>query len=286
MRTENQNTNTENASDIYLNLVDTLNAPDNIKNALKNNVKKWETGKKIARSAYMIPICRKLCQKQQSCAESVLVCLDAVVNSLDDTMDVARPTKAEKWEREVTKTISMLIIFRELGTMDKSIQKAVTDKALQFIISLSQIPWVEKDFAEKILKSNSDEDEIKNSILCVKERSRDIDLFLDIALMVSGVSGKEADTIRKAVKNYRTLEIFWKDLADIDLDIENNSKTQTVILFEKHGKNETFRKTLKQIAERLYNEIETLNDKNEAVLYIKHLAKEKYQDSIKRITDL
>ena len=68
-------------------------SPD-IADTLETPIRDWKTKRKIARSSYILSIYHKLAKDDKiDFMENVLVGLDAVINALDDTIDIKNPEK-------------------------------------------------------------------------------------------------------------------------------------------------------------------------------------------------
>ncbi len=277
----------------YTQIVDELNLrynlPENVKNGFKWMLKKWETGKKISRSSYIIPVGYKIQAKYKQSKEkniqeieNIIISLDTVISTLDDTVDILIEDKKEKWEREVTKIINFLYIMSELNRVfpDLHYQKLLIDTILNFIVSLTQIPWLEKEYSDKITQASTQEEEEKFAIECLKKRAEDIDIFIELLILYLNIDKEYSLTLMKNIKNYRALELFSKDYFDISIDIENKSNTPTVALFKKYqDRKEIFNTIIKNISDKLYLEIKNITPKDkedEVVIFLEKLGKEKY----------
>ncbi len=278
----------------YTQIVDELNLrynlPENVKNSFKWMLKKWETGKKTSRSSYIIPIGYKIQSKYKQSKEknireieNIIISLDTVISTLDDTVDILIEDKKEKWEREVTKIINFLYIMSELNRVfpDLHYQKLLIDTILNFIVSLTQIPWLEKEYSDKITKASTQEEEEEEfAIECLKKRAKDIDIFIELLILYLNIDKEYSLTLMKNIKNYRVLELFSKDYFDISIDIENKSNTPTIALFKKYqDRKEIFNAIISNISDKFYLEIKNITPKDkgdEVVIFLEKLGKEKY----------
>ena len=262
------------------------NLPENVKNSLNWMLEKWETRKKISRASYIIPVGYKIQarykhpkEKNIQKIENIIISLDTVISALDDTVDILIEDKKEKWEREVTKIINFLYIMSELNRVfpDLRYQKLLIDTILNFIISLTQIPSLEKEYSDKITQASTQEEEEKFAIECLKKRAKDIDIFIELLILYLNIDKEYALTLTKTIKIYRALELFSKDYFDISIDIESKSNTPAVALFKKYqDRKEIFNRTIRNILDELYSEIKNITPKDEVVIFLERLGKEKY----------
>ena len=79
----------------YIEIVEEIKSkyktPENVEEALKSVLRNWQTGRKVARSSYIIPLVNKISDKTKiKPIENILICLDVIVNTLDDTVVLIR----------------------------------------------------------------------------------------------------------------------------------------------------------------------------------------------------
>lgn len=269
------------------------NLPENVKDALKSMLEKWKIGKKISRASYIIPIGYKIPDQYKNSKEknikeieNIIISLDTVINTLDDTVDILIEDKKEKWKREVIKIINFMYVISELNRVipDIRYQKLIIDTTLNFIVSLTQIPWLEKEYSGKIAQADTKKEEKKFAIECIKERARDIDIFIKLLILYLNLDKKYSLIFTKAIKNYRALELFSKDYFDIDTDIEDKSNTPTIALFKKYSnRKENFNTIIKDILDELYSEIKNVQPKDEVIIFLEKLGEEKYKKILKHL---
>lgn len=269
------------------------NLPENVKDSLKWMLGKWETGRKISRASYIIPVSYKIQarykhskEKNIQEIENIMISLDTVINTLDDTVDILIEDKKEKWRREVTKIINFLYIISEFNRVfpDLRYQKSLIDTTLNFIVSLTQIPWLEKEYSDKITQASTREEEKKFAIECLKKRARDVDIFIKLLILYLNLDKEYVLTPIKTIKIYRVLELFSKDYFDTNIDIENKSNTPTLALFKKYqDRKEIFNTTIKDILDELYREIKNITPKDEATIFLERLGKEKYNKILQHL---
>jgi len=267
--------------------------PDNVVNALKLMATKWQKGIKASRASYIIPVGKKISILQNRVPgrdipdiESLLISLDVVINTLDDTVDVLAETKKDKWEREIIKIINFLNIFVELNqVIDNSQSRAlILDNTFNFIISLTQIPFTEKEYSRKILAAQSLEMERDIAMQCLWDRAQDVNIFTQLLIFYFNIDSSYGEILGKTIRSYRALELFCKDYFDIDTDKKEQSNTPVLSLLEKHGhQKEGLRKVLIDIQDRLYSKLQKNLLQNEVGELLIELGQEKYKDLAQKI---
>ena len=174
-----------------------------------------------------------------------------------------------------------IIPYIKINIHEKKTREFIIDSTLNFIISISQIPWVEKEYSEKISNAKTKDEEIRLTIECLEQRARDIDMFIELSMPYLNLGQDKNLKLKNMIKLYRKLELFSKDYDDLERDIKDNANTPTVSLFKKYKNNEKeFQKRISIVSDELFfqfdKNIKNVEINKEALYSIKDMINKKY----------
>jgi hypothetical protein len=183
---------------------------------------KWESGRKYCRTHFIQKAFGK--EYPQKLTELSLL-IDAMVNILDDFFDedLDRETKGQ-----------MLIEYSRVFSLfnyscpNKKIQLSLGNYFNQLIT----LALAENLYQNRVLNSKDIDSIIEDSVELLLCRAMDIDVFTEIALM-DFKNKKEVGNIKEAARIFRAINIFKKDIKDIDQDRKNNINTLILTVLDK-----------------------------------------------------
>ncbi|MCD4694386.1 hypothetical protein K8R62_03445 [bacterium] len=183
---------------------------------------KWESGKKYCRTHFIQEAFGKKYPEKLS---EISLLIDSMVNILDDFFDenLNKETRGQM-------LIEYLRIFSlfNYSFLNKKIQLSLG----KYFNQLITLALAEDLYQNRILKNSNFEDIINDSVELLLCRGMDIDIFIEIALM----DCKNRDTgekIKKIARVFRAINIFKKDIKDINHDKKNNINTVTITILDK-----------------------------------------------------
>lgn len=186
----------------------------------KSFTEKWNAEKKHLRTKYAI----QAIPDYPKNITILSVSIDSIINALDDLLD-ENLTKDEKalYIVEMIRVMSLKSLFN----LSKDMAMAISNyfnKILLVAISeavYTQVFEDEKDIMERF----------NCGALSYKSRSVDVDIFFDIPLIELGYSKKDIDTIMKAARSFRMVNLARKDLLDFEHDKENQNFNLLIMLY-------------------------------------------------------
>lgn len=187
----------------------------------QNIANKWLTGRKYARTYFAQKAFGKFYPKKHI---ELSLTIDAMVDILDDFYD----EKISK-EKNGLYLIEYLRVFALHNSFapEKKMQKAIS----HYFNQLISLAVAENVFLDLIKKEKKLENLIKyssNLLLC---RAMDIDIFNEIALI--NYDRKVKKNIMKIGRIFRAINIFTKDIKDIEYDKKNGMESVVTHLFSR-----------------------------------------------------
>ena len=220
-----------------------------------NVSKKWKSGRKYART-YFVAQAFGSHYPEKYLKFSML--FDAMVNILDDFFDEDL-SKEEKglYVLEFLRVFSLYNIY----CPNIKIQK---DTALYFN-KLITLAIGENTYFNLIKKEKQIEKIVKYSADLLLCRAMDIDIFVEIALIEK--NNKKEENLKKIAKIFRAINIFKKDIDDIEHDQKNNIETVTINVVNRNDQN--FSEYTNKLLDFLISPIKEILDESKD--YDKHL---------------
>ncbi len=185
-----------------------------------NILEKWKSGRKYLRTHFVKKAFSNFYPEEHL---EISLFIDAMVNLMDDLFD-EELTEQEKglYIMELVRVFSLF----NYSLPNKKIQLA-TGKYLNELIVLA----VAENIYEKMIKEEKNLDNVINhSISLLLCRAMDINIFNEIALI--DYDG-DIDALKKIGQIFRAINIFEKDIKDIEHDKENNSESAVIIVIER-----------------------------------------------------
>jgi len=185
---------------------------------------------------------------------SVSLFLDALVNISDDLCD-------EPLEKEEI-SLYMAECLKLLSLLNSSSQASLLQPGLGVYFSkLLSLVMAENFYREKISQSGGYKQIVEDSSKLLLIRAQDIDVFTEIALLDLD-SQKDLDLIKKIARIFRAINIFKKDIKDLDYDLSRNIKTIVTILRDKDIDFKNYTQDLLEILETKVKELSVPQNKD------------------------
>ncbi len=181
----------------------------------------WASGKKYSRTFFVQKAFEEDFEEQQL---GLLLSVDSMINILDDLLD--ENLSEEKKNNYVIELLRNFALYNRY-----SIPEEVRQSIGLYFNKLITLALSEKFYENKISKSNNINEIITDSVDLLNCRGMDIDAFVEIALINS--KEEERESIRKAGRLFRAINIFKKDINDISYDLENGMQTVVTIVLSR-----------------------------------------------------
>lgn len=183
---------------------------------------KWLSGRKYCRTFFLQKAFGSL---YPSSYTAISLSLDALVNISDDIFDEPLEKKEiNLYMAECLKLLSLLNSYPQIS-------KIQPELGVYFSKLLSLVA-AENFYQEKISQGRDYKQMVEDSSKLLLIRAQDIDIFTEIALL-DFKTEKDLDSIREIAKIFRALNIFKKDIKDLDYDRSHNIKTVVITLKDK-----------------------------------------------------
>lgn len=180
----------------------------------------WESGRKYSRTTFVQGAFQE--EFPEKYLEFSLV-IDAMINILDDLFD--EDLSSER------KTIYIVEFLRNFAIYNQEeVPQEIRTLIGTYFNKLITLALSEKIYQEKIAKINDIDELSEKSVDLLMCRGMDIDIFIEIAMI--GYNG-DCDSIRRAGRIFRAMNIFKKDIVDIPYDLENNMQTVVTMVLSK-----------------------------------------------------
>lgn len=199
---------------------------DIYRNALKESAKqvtaKWSSGRKYCRTLFVQNAFGDLYPDKYT---ELSLFVDAMVNILDDFFD-------EELGKEVKGLyiLEYLKLFSLFNFSEHS--NRLKDDLGVYFNKLITLALAEDFYEKRIAKSNDLGDIVSDSAKLLLCRGMDIDIFTRIALLDSRAKDSN-DNLLKLARIFRALNIFKKDIKDLEHDRANGIQTVTVTVEDK-----------------------------------------------------
>lgn len=233
---------------------------DRIKNALVFSVDKWETGMHPCMNLYILNTLSKIpFLRREDIIDigKITIPMEAIVQSLDDTVDIEHRPKETRWNDDVIKFFDMSYMFLKIydaqrkdykdsiySIFSKSEPKVlrVLRNVIKEVLLMTEIPFIEKKAYESILKAVRINDEVGLAVSCYLKRSNAVEIYFHlIRELLPKMNSNSLEYLITLIKFKRAIELIHKDIKDIETDIENESYTPITAFFEKYGLSSKFK---------------------------------------------
>ncbi len=196
----------------------------------------WEDGRKSLRTVPVVETYEHYIQEElsQDVTRSLLS-LDIYVDALDEIIDTQQLGTAEKIDLTANVAYAGVHAFTALENSNG----AAVDELTHYFTDLFQIPLVEKRLCEAMYSAESEEDVLNAAIKSYGYRSRVMDAFAKLPAMAYDLDEEEYERIRDDLRNSRARSLIYKDIHDVDWDLENNDITPVIVLMERYDDAET-----------------------------------------------
>ena len=191
--------------------------------SFQNTVELWKNEKKVCRTN---SVKIAMGNKYPDSVYDLSLTLDSIINNLDDILDNELS--------EGKKALHLLEAGKNIGKM-MSISSELNKKFMIVIESYFNhiIPIIcggEATYTKYLEGSKNESDIIKYCKKYYNSRIIDMDAFIEMPAIESGMSDLEIKKMIKLGRNFRALNLMKKDLIDIPEDTKNNTKTAFTIL--------------------------------------------------------
>lgn len=227
-----------------------IDATADIHTGLREAVDDWRTGRKSIRA---LPACNVYNQELDiSLSESVvefLVSLDVQVNVFDDIIDTQDLSVESKIGLTVNAAFSAV---QAIESCPREKQEEVGNLLRDYFTALFQIPLVERKLFKEVESVESRKECLDLTRRIYEYRARDIDAFAQIPATILEVRSQRKDRILQDLRTYRAKRLLFKDIRDIERDLEDDDITPIIHFLRRH---ESIERTVETI-EDLYGRFE------------------------------
>ena len=228
--------------------------------------------------------------------------MEAVIQSLDDTIDIDQRDKLVRWNDDVVKFFNLSYMFLKLYDVQKkdyadsifstilhSDPKVIRilDTLVLDVLKYTNIPFIEKECSEKIIVAKTQSKEEKEALRCYFARADAIMFYFDLLDQILLTDKKAFKVVSEMMRLKRAMELVRKDISDIPDDLKNGSVTPVTSFYEKYGYSKDFEKRVLSIQEKLIDLVKSEKlklsnvDFEDAVSYINSLVEEEFNETKK-----
>lgn len=187
---------------------------------------KWKNNAKYLRSEFVLKAYKENYPKN---VLQLSISIDAMINILDDLLD-----ENLKKEEKMLYVLEYLRIFSIYESTAES--SSVHKNMSSYFNKLIMLAIVEEKVLEKIKTEESINKQIKLAKSILLSRSQDIDIFIDIVNEYVKLTKEETQSIRNASRQFRAINIFKKDIHDLEHDLQNGQDTIVTVMHSKGKK--------------------------------------------------
>ncbi len=236
-----------------------------LSDSLENIAKKWEDNKKHARTELVM---KGFSDDYPIKNLNISIMMDAMINILDDIYD----ENLEKNEKGLY-IIEFLRVFATLNF--EGLSGFMQDSIYKYFNRLITIPIAEKSIYKELISEDEYSKIITHSINLLNIRSVDVDFFVDAALDLSGFNDKENKLITNTFRKFRAINIFQKDINDVNHDIQSGQNTPVTFIWQnKKEKFKFFKEDIVEYYKKEMLQVKTKDLKNKkAEIVLKRIKK-------------
>ncbi|MDS0261260.1 hypothetical protein NDI56_17820, partial [Haloarcula sp. S1CR25-12] len=159
-----------------------LDEPQGIDDAIRGCISDWENQRKSLRTVAVVNALEHAADGDvPTVCVDVLVSLDATINVLDDIIDHASPSKADKVGYTANAAFATTLLHSSLPA---SVHKQATEQLFRYFTQLFQTPKVESRLLASMQRKTSRADQITVATEIYQYRALDIDVFVELALLI------------------------------------------------------------------------------------------------------
>lgn len=176
---------------------------------------KWEEEKKHVRTEF---VKRAFGRKYPNEVVLLSLLVDAMINILDDFFDEDLDKEAKKLY--LVEYLRAFAVYSKIG-LSKKLEKRMS----LYFNKLIMLAMAEQMILKKIESLKELKVIVDLASKLLTSRSQDIDIFVEIAAEKQKISKKEALNLQNMSRLFRAVNIFRKDILDIDHDLKNKQFT-------------------------------------------------------------
>jgi len=223
---------------------------------LKNLWTSKENRKKVMRTQLVYEYLRYVKKIELNENEVLsLLLMDAIINSTDDLIDNYE-NKAIVYGNAVVMLFSFIYMIETSAKFPREIIRSIAEIGKSYLIRMSQIPRIEEEYFKKIKECRTEDEIVQYLGESLRFRGSDIEYFGRMC-EVFGKCEKEDVNI---LIDIRTLQLFYKDLYDLEWDIKNKTKTPLVSAFSKLSR-EKFEEVTRKVHLRLQSSMKRYDER-------------------------
>ncbi|MFC4359143.1 hypothetical protein ACFO0N_14445 [Halobium salinum] len=207
-----------------------LDATAGLGDLLHDVVDNWESGRKSLRT---VPVCnvfaRELDRPVSEETKRLATGLDAIINVYDDIIDTRELTTEAKIAYTVNAAFSGVAMVE---SCPPGAREAVNEVLLDYFTAVFQIPLVERTLFERMEAMTSRHLQLNAAATLYRYRARDIDAFAELPAAVMDVDADVADRLRADLRAYRARRLLFKDIGDVERDLDDGDTTPVVYFLQ------------------------------------------------------
>lgn len=222
-------------------------------------VERWKTRRKVCRPLKIIPLFKIIAEIElPTQLKMCLISLDAKINFLDEFIDNSNLDKKEKVNMAIVSVFNDLNVTLGLLSQPNKSQD-LGNVFFEYLLFLSQIPSVEWQTYNGIMKSLDNQEELKHAVKSYRFLSRDSSIFFDLPAIFLGLEKNKIEPTKTQILACRSLELVGKDLRDLTHDLKEESTTPATAFFNKNQKKSIVLERLRAVRTQIISTIDWRN---------------------------
>lgn len=215
-------------------------------NILKKTVEDWKNSRKTLRTIPTLELLEEKFSKEiDEKLVKALTALDLQINTLDDIVDTKDPEKEERIKMATQAAYSPLLLQQNLDEKEEIIQTLS-----RYYYQTLQTTKIEGKKLEELKRAGKDQKIIEAAEQSYQYRARDIEIFGEVVGSYLELEEEKKGELIAELKDLRAIEILWKDLRDIERDIQDEDPTPIIVLMEKFEVSKAY-----EIIASIYNDL-------------------------------
>jgi hypothetical protein len=208
-----------------------------LKRALREQRHRWETGRKSLRSvpvlnAYETVVDESVVSKRS--LVRVLLGLDTTINVLDDIIDTPGAGSSLRLQHTINLAFAQTLTIGEVPAEHRD---EVGDMLRQYLTEIFQIPTVETRLLNSLEQTpHSDIERRLELATAIQEwRGNGISAFARLPTYYLKEPPVDVESIIADLRALRARQLLYKDIADVERDLEDDDPTIVTVLLQDPG---------------------------------------------------
>lgn len=207
-----------------------VETPADVPDRIRGLVDSWESGRKSLRT---VPVCNVYaahCGRDvPASVKRSLTGLDATINVLDDIIDTKQLEKETKIALTINAAFSGVLLVENCPA---DAREAVSELLFDYYTGVFQIPLVERELLERMREASFPAERRDAASSLYAYRARDIDAFARFPAVAMAVDEASEQRLVDDLRAYRCRRLLFKDIADVERDLDDDDRTPVIQLLE------------------------------------------------------